>query len=47
MEISISEVDSKQQLLKFKLFNKDTCFVVLVSLIVIMSKFPVSKIPVI
>ena len=32
-------VNLKEQLLKFKLFDKDTCFVILVSLIAIMSNF--------
>ena len=36
-ELSLG-VNSKDQLLRFKLFNKDTCFVVLVSLTAIMSK---------
>ena len=36
-EVSIG-VNSKEQLLRFKLFSKDTWFVILVSLTVIMSK---------
>ena len=31
-------VNSKEQLLRFKLFDKDTCFVILFSLIAIISK---------
>ena len=33
------KVNSKEQLLRLKLFDKDTCFLILVSLIAIMSKF--------
>ena len=31
-------VNSKEQLLRFKLFDKDNCFVILVSLIAVISK---------
>ena len=37
-EVSVG-VNSKELLLRFKLFNKDTCFDIFVSLIAIMSKF--------
>ena len=33
-EVSVG-VNSKEELLRFKLFDKDTCFVILVSLIAI------------
>ena len=37
-EVSVG-VNSKEKLLRFRLFNKDTCFVILVSPIAIMSTF--------
>ena len=37
-EVSVG-VNSKEELLRFKVFDKNTCFVILVSLIAIMSVF--------
>ena len=37
-EVSVG-VNSKEKLLRFRLFNKDTCFAIFVPLVAIVSKF--------